>query len=119
LFRRRAPPERLRPFSIKAVVPLWGSNTAQLAREFVERGFALSDCVDTTQLGAEMPVASSTLPFSLRCRGHRSVGGKAIPYLYAGPSSISHPTSHRRGVLRDDRFQYCDVMLDDRDSELV
>jgi uncharacterized protein (TIGR00290 family) len=102
--------------------PLWGSDTTQLAHEFVERGFrAILTCVDTTQLGAEHagrefdPALLAALPDGVDPCGEN---GEFHTCVYAGPI-FPQPLPLRTGerVLRDGRFQYCDVLLDDRDSE--
>jgi len=104
--------------------PLWGSDTTQLAREFVERGFrAILTCVDTTQLGAEYAGREfdsaffATLPDGVDPCGEN---GEFHTCVYAGPM-FAQPLRLRTGerVLRDGRFEYCDVMLDERVSEPV
>jgi len=102
--------------------PLWGSDTAQLGREFVKRGFrAILTCVDTTQLGAQYAgrefdsALLSALPDGVDPCGEN---GEFHTCVYAGPifaQALRLRTGER--VLRDGRFQYCDVMLDERVSE--
>jgi uncharacterized protein (TIGR00290 family) len=97
--------------------PLWGSNTTQLARDFVKRGFrAILTCVDTTQLGAEYAgrefdsALLAALPAGVDPCGEN---GEFHTCVYAGPI-FAQPLPLRTGerVLRDGRFQYGDVMLD-------
>jgi len=104
--------------------PLWGSDTAQLGREFVKRGFrAILTCVDTTQLGAEYAgrefdsALLAALPNGVDPCGEN---GEFHTCVYAGPI-FAQPLPLRTGerVLRDGRFQYCDVMLDEPISEPV
>ena len=104
--------------------PLWGSDTTQLAREFVKRGFrAILTCVDTTQLGAEYAgrefdsALLATLPAGVDPCGEN---GEFHTCVYAGPI-FAQPLPLRTGerVLRDGRFHYCDVMLEQPISEPV
>jgi uncharacterized protein (TIGR00290 family) len=104
--------------------PLWGSNTTQLARGFVERGFrAILTCVDTMQLGAEYAgrefdsALLAALPDGVDPCGEN---GEFHTCVYAAPMfAQSLPLRTGERVLRDGRFQYCDVMLDDPNSEPV
>ena len=98
--------------------PLWGRNTAQLATEFVECGFrAILTCVDTTQLGAEFAgrefdaALLEALPASVDPCGEN---GEFHTCVHAGPI-FPQPLALRAGerVLRDNRFAYCDVVLDE------
>jgi uncharacterized protein (TIGR00290 family) len=100
------------------VFPLWGRDTSQLAAEFVERGFrAILTCVDTTQLGAEFAgrefdaAMLAALPAGVDPCGEN---GEFHTCVHAGPI-FSQPLALRAGerVLRDNRFAYCDVMLDE------
>lgn len=101
-----------------AVFPLWGEDTDVLARRFHAEGFrAHTVCVDTTQLDAafsgraydatfvhELPAGADP------CGEH----GEFHTLSHAGPP-FAHPLALRVGesVLRDDRFQYTDFLLDD------
>jgi len=98
--------------------PLWGRDTSQLAAEFVERGFrAILTCVDTTQLSGEFAgrdfdaVLLAALPASVDPCGEN---GEFHTCVHAGPI-FSQPIALHAGerVLRDNRFEYCDVMLDE------
>jgi uncharacterized protein (TIGR00290 family) len=101
--------------------PLWGSDTAALAAHFIERGFrAILTCVDTTQLNAEFAgrqfdaALLASLPASADPCGEN---GEFHTCVYAGPI-FSQPLALRAGerVLRDNRFTYCDVMLEEPDK---
>jgi uncharacterized protein (TIGR00290 family) len=98
------------------VFPLWGEDTAALARHFVRTGHrAILTCVDTTQLnpefaGREFDAALlAELPETVDPCGER---GEFHTCVYAGPD-FAHPlpliASER--VRRDARFEYCDVLL--------
>jgi uncharacterized protein (TIGR00290 family) len=96
--------------------PLWGEDTAQLARRFVAQGYrAVLTCVDTTQLsagfaGREFDSALlEELPASVDPCGER---GEFHTCVYAGPM-FRRPLSLLCGkrVRRDNRFEYCDLTL--------
>jgi uncharacterized protein (TIGR00290 family) len=96
--------------------PLWGRDTAALAREFVGAGFrAVLTCVDTTQLAAEFAgrefdaVLLRELPSTVDPCGER---GEFHTCVYAGPI-FRQPIPIQVGdrVRRDDRFEYCDLIL--------
>jgi uncharacterized protein (TIGR00290 family) len=98
------------------VFPLWGRDTAELARHFVDAGYrAILTCVDTTQLGAEFAgrqfdtALLDELPATVDPCGER---GEFHTCVYAGPI-FRRPLALQRGerVRRDDRFEYCDLTL--------
>lgn len=102
--------------------PLWGRDTAELARQFIDRGFrALLTCVDTTQLdaafaGREFDAALlADLPAGVDPCGEN---GEFHSCVFAGPI-FARPLRLRSGEreLRDARFQYCDVILDAAGSD--
>lgn len=98
------------------VFPLWGRDTAGLARGFVDTGYrAVLTCVDTTQLGAEFAgrefdsLLLGELPRGVDPCGER---GEFHTCVYEGPI-FRQPLVLRTGerLRRDGRFEYCDVML--------
>ena len=98
------------------VFPLWGEDTAALARHFVQTGHrAILTCVDTTQLGPEFAgrefdaALLKELPKTIDPCGER---GEFHTCVYAGPD-FAHPLPLIAGerVRRDARFEYCDVHL--------
>jgi uncharacterized protein (TIGR00290 family) len=98
------------------VFPLWGRDTAQLARHFVEAGYkAILTCVDTTQLdgnfaGREFDASLlRDLPATADPCGEN---GEFHTCTYAGPI-FPRPLALERGerVRRDGRFEYCDLSL--------
>ena len=113
----RAYRERLLPpLGWTPVFPLWGRNTAALARDFVADGYrAILTCVDTTQLEAEFAgrdfdaALLAELPATVDPCGER---GEFHTCVYAGPI-FHHPLALQVGerVRRDGRFEYCDVTL--------
>jgi uncharacterized protein (TIGR00290 family) len=98
------------------VFPLWGEDTAALARKFVCAGYrAIITCVDTTQLalafaGREFDASFlADLPASVDPCGER---GEFHTCVYAGPLFAAPlPLVAGERVRRDDRFEYCDVQL--------
>jgi uncharacterized protein (TIGR00290 family) len=113
----RAYRERLLPpLGWEPLFPLWGRDTATLARDFVAAGYrAVLTCVDTTQLGAEFSGREfdtellGALPSTVDPCGER---GEFHTCVYAGPI-FRHPLAVQTGarVRRDDRFEYCDITL--------
>jgi uncharacterized protein (TIGR00290 family) len=106
----------LPPLGWTPLFPLWGRETAGLARDFVASGFrAILTCVDIEQLGAEFAGREfdasllAELPGSVDPCGER---GEFHTCVYAGPI-FRHPLVLQLGkrVRRDGRFEYCDVAL--------
>lgn len=98
------------------VFPLWGEDTSALARRFVRTGYrAILTCVDTTQLAPEFAGRQfdasllADLPESVDPCGER---GEFHTCVYAGPL-FARPLPLVAGerLRRDDRFEYCDVLL--------
>jgi uncharacterized protein (TIGR00290 family) len=111
---RRYREERLAPVGMKAVFPLWGRDTGELAREFVERGFrAVLACVDSQQLDGAFAGRVfdarllAELPLSVDPCGEN---GEFHTFVHAGPI-LSRPITIRPGeiVCRDQRFHFCDL----------
>lgn len=95
--------------------PLWGENTAALARYFVERGYgAVLSCVDTQQLEADFcgrdfdAALLADLPPGCDPCGEN---GEFHTCVHAGPL-WREPLALARGerVLREGRFQYVDLI---------
>ena len=113
----RAYHERLlAPHSWQPLFPLWWLDTAALARQFVADGFrAIVCCVDTQQLAPEWAGRDydseflDTLPHAVDPCGER---GEFHTCVYGGPI-FRQPLALKRGqrVLRDGRFQYCDLLV--------
>lgn len=94
--------------------PLWGEDTAQLARRFIAEGFrAILCCVDTQQLDAAFCGREfdgdllADLPASCDPCGEN---GEFHTCVYAGPI-LREPLALIRGgrVWRDSRFQFVDL----------
>jgi uncharacterized protein (TIGR00290 family) len=101
------------------VYPIWGEDTAKLARHFIERGHrAILSCLDTQQLGAEFcgrdfdsgllaDLPASCDPCGENGEFHTCVHDSP---LFAAPI----PITRGERVLRDERFQYVDLIESDR-----
>jgi uncharacterized protein (TIGR00290 family) len=106
---------QLRGLGYTPVFPLWGEDTAALARSFVRDGFkAVLTCVDTTQLDAKFAGREyddaflDELPAGVDPCGER---GEFHTFVWAGPHMKREvPIVAGERVLRDERFQYCDFL---------
>jgi uncharacterized protein (TIGR00290 family) len=101
----------------RAVFPLWGEDTAKLARRFISEDHrALLCCVDIQQLDPAFcgrpydRALLDSLPAGVDPCGEH---GEFHTLYYAGPL-FNAPLHLRRGesTLRDGRFQYTDFLLD-------
>jgi uncharacterized protein (TIGR00290 family) len=97
------------------VFPIWGTNTTDLARAFIDSGYsARLVCVDTTQLdasfaGREFDMSLlADLPETADPCGER---GEFHTFVSGGPG-FREPVRCATGerVLREERFQYCDLV---------
>ncbi|HEX7595653.1 MAG TPA: hypothetical protein VF387_04810 [Gemmatimonadaceae bacterium] len=112
----RAYRERLlAPTSFAPLFPIWGLDTAKLARKCVKDGFvARIVVVDTTQLDASFAghpfddALLDELPPTVDPCGER---GEFHTFVSDGPG-FDGPVEHEIGeiVLRDNRFAYCDLI---------
>lgn len=100
---------------LRALFPLWGSDTRDLAARFIELGFrAVAVCVDSTALdgsfaGRELDASFlEDLPDGVDPCGEN---GEFHTFVYDGPL-FANPVAHARGevVLRDERFHYADLL---------
>jgi uncharacterized protein (TIGR00290 family) len=98
------------------VFPLFGADTARLAREMTDGGLrATLCCIDTTQLDAAFagrefdPDLLAELPAAVDPCGER---GEFHTCVHAGPM-FGRPLALQPGerVLRDGRFQYIDLLI--------
>lgn len=104
------------PLGWEPIFPLWGEDTAALARAFIGEGFrAILCCVDTDQLAAEFSgrefdaALLADLPADVDPCGEK---GEFHTCVYAGPM-FDRALALERGerVRRDGRFEYCDLDL--------
>jgi uncharacterized protein (TIGR00290 family) len=110
--------ERMARIGMKAVFPVWGFNTNDLARRFIQLGFkTIIVCVDTEKLGREFAGRDydaaflRDLPAGVDPCGEN---GEFHTFVYDGPI-FSRPVQVQKGekVLRDNRFYYCDLISPD------
>ncbi len=97
------------------IFPLWGRDTAVLAREMIVGGFqALTVCVDTHALDARFVGCSFDLQFLGNLPAHVDPCGERgefHSFVRDGPifdQAIAVTTGQIE--LRDDRFLYCDLL---------
>ena len=107
--------EKLAAAGLAAVFPIWKLDTRELSRQMVAEGFrAVITCVDTQKLdgrfaGREYDLGLlAELPAGVDPCGEN---GEFHSFCYAGPV-FARPVAIRRGevVLRDGRFNYCDLL---------
>lgn len=106
---------QMNSLGITPVFPIWGRDTALLAREFVESGFgAHLVCVDTQQLGAAFAgrvfddELLRDLPASVDPCGEN---GEFHTFVSRGPIFRDPiPVEVGELVMRDDRFAYRDLI---------
>ena len=109
--------EKLAQAGMEAVFPIWKRDTAELARQFVAEGFrAVITCVDTNQLDGAFAgrlydeAFLDDLPAGVDPCGEN---GDFHSFVFDGPV-FREPIPVRTGdiVLRDERFNFCDVLVD-------
>jgi uncharacterized protein (TIGR00290 family) len=107
--------ENLSRVGMRGLFPLWGKDTAELARSFIDLGFkAVITCVDSNLLDRAFVGRDfdeqflSELPPAVDPCGEN---GEFHSFVYDGPLFQSR-ILHERGeiVLRDSRFYYCDLI---------
>jgi uncharacterized protein (TIGR00290 family) len=111
---RRYREERLPSLGFEPLFPLWGLNTGELAREFIDNGFrAVVVCVDTTLLDASFSGREydasflTTLPPGVDPCGEN---GEFHSFVFDGPM-FRERVEFKIGetVIRDERFVYTDL----------
>ena len=107
--------DNLSKVEMRGVFPLWGRDTGELARTFVDLGFeAVITCVDTHILDGGFVGRAfdrqflSELPAGVDPCGEN---GAFHSFVYDGPV-FGERIAYTKGemVLRENRFQYCDLM---------
>ncbi|PQV64291.1 ATP-binding protein [Abditibacterium utsteinense] len=100
---------------VEPLFPLWGRDTAVVARDFIGAGFeAILSCVDTQALDKSFVGRAfdasllSDLPATIDPCGEN---GEFHTFVWDGPL-FARPISCERGevVLRDERFAFCDLL---------
>jgi uncharacterized protein (TIGR00290 family) len=99
---------------LKALYPVWGLNTAQLARDFIQMGFqAVLVCVDPKQLDPrfsgrffDAPLLAEFPPKVDPC----GENGEFHTFVFAGPI-FKYPLKIEKGeVVTRDGFCFCDLL---------
>jgi len=112
---RRYREERVIPLGFEPIFPLWGMDTAALARDFIARGWgARLVCVDTTQIAASFAGRAydaallADLPATADPCGEN---GEFHTFVGGGPG-FAHAVAYEVGevVMRMERFAYCDLV---------
>jgi uncharacterized protein (TIGR00290 family) len=107
--------EKLGSIGMKAIFPLWGMDTGELAQAFIDIGFrAIVVCVDTEVLDGDYVGREydgqflADLTKSIDPCGEN---GEFHTFVYDGPI-FSSSIKLKRGekVLREGRFYYCDLI---------
>jgi uncharacterized protein (TIGR00290 family) len=111
---RRYREERLTPLGMEPIFPLWGRNTSELARMFIDDGFrAVVVCVDATLLDASFSGREydesflEDLPHGVDPCGEN---GEFHTFVFDGPlfrERVNFSTGET--VVRDERFVYTDL----------
>ncbi|MGC8824231.1 MAG: diphthine--ammonia ligase [Bacteroidales bacterium] len=100
--------------NLKAIFPLWGIDSAYLARQFINLGFkAILSCVDTQQINASFAGHEfnlqllNSLPTSADPCGEN---GEFHTFVFDGPL-FHFPLKINKAekVMRDNRFCYCEL----------
>jgi uncharacterized protein (TIGR00290 family) len=114
---RRYREEKLGQVGMKAIFPIWKRDTRELAVEFINAGFrAILTCVDSKQLDGSFVGRMfdhsllRDLPSGVDPCGEN---GEFHTFVCAGPI-FRQSISVRKGeiVLRENRFNYCDLLPD-------
>jgi uncharacterized protein (TIGR00290 family) len=106
--------DRLSEAGRRAHFPLWGRDTAELAREFVETGFeAIVCCVDPRRLDAAFAGRAyderflGDLPADVDPCGEN---GEFHTFVWAGPILAEALPLHIGPVVERDGFVFCDLI---------
>jgi uncharacterized protein (TIGR00290 family) len=107
--------DKLAQMQMRAIFPIWKTDTTTLAHDFISAGFkARITCVDTDILDQKFAGRSydkhllADLPENIDPCGEN---GEFHSFVYDGPIFKS-PISHKKGdtVLRENRFCFCDII---------
>ncbi len=108
---------QLSEIGMKGIFPIWGIDTIELSKRFIDLGFkAIVVCVDTEVLDAEFAGREYDREFLLDLP--KSVdpcgeNGEFHTFVYDGPIFREKINVVRgENVLRESRFNYCDLVID-------
>jgi len=102
---------------MKGIYPIWKKDSKVLARKFIELGFkAVTTCIDSQQIDKKFAGREydseflNNLPNSADPCGEN---GEFHTFVYDGPL-FDKKINFTKGeiVFRDDRFYYCDLIMD-------
>ncbi|MCH7927979.1 MAG: diphthine--ammonia ligase [Candidatus Dadabacteria bacterium] len=108
--------ELLDRLDMKGVYPIWKKDSKELARKFIELGFkAVTTCVDSQQIDKKFvgrEYDSEFLNDLPNSADHCGENGEFHTFVYDGPL-FDKKIEFTKGeiVFRDDRFYYCDLIL--------
>jgi len=108
--------ELLNKLNMKGVYPIWKKDSKELARKFIELGFkAVTTCVDSQQIDKKFvgrEYDSEFLNDLPNSADHCGENGEFHTFVYDGPL-FDKKIDFTKGeiVFRDDRFYYCDLIL--------
>jgi len=108
--------ELLNKLDMKGVYPIWKKDSKELARKFIELGFkAVTTCVDSQQIDKKFvgrEYDSEFLNDLPNSADHCGENGEFHTFVYDGPL-FDKKIDFTKGeiVFRDDRFYYCDLIL--------
>ena len=108
--------ELLDRLDMKGVYPIWKKDSKQLASKFIELGFkAVTTCVDSQQIDKKFVGREYDSGFLNDLPGTADPcgeNGEFHTFVYDGPL-FNEKISFNKGevVLRDNRFYYCDLIL--------
>ncbi|HHW01068.1 MAG TPA: diphthine--ammonia ligase [Clostridiaceae bacterium] len=113
---RRYREENLKKAEMEAIFPLWGRETKEIANTFISLGFkSIITCVDTKVLSGDFVGRIydkdfiAELPENVDPCGEN---GEFHTFVFDGPifrERINFSIGEK--VLRDERFQFCDLVL--------
>ena len=115
--------ENLNKVAMQAVFPIWGRDTTELAKEFITQGFkAILVSVDTQQIDGSFAgrdfdeTLLEDLPVSADPCGEN---GEFHTFVFDGPI-FKQPIGVEKGevVLREERFNFCDLLAIDAQPEV-
>ena len=108
--------ELLDRLDMKGVYPIWKKDSKELARKFIELGFkAVTTCVDFQQIDKKFvgrEYDSGFLNDLPNSADHCGENGEFHTFVYDGPL-FDKKIEFTKGeiVFRDDRFYFCDLIL--------